>query len=234
MATMSSLDLTPTLGSKPVPIKVSLPSKKAESTLATTLRTLYQKGEFCDLDLTCGEQRFPCHKTVLTAMSVVFAEGLRKAEGGSGGERPEVRLTEVSNPEAVRFMLDFMYEMDSEVWRDYNPATQEINKDVLRLAERFQLPALTLRATHWLAKDITTGNAVERLAICSEFGLKDLRSKIIQVLTTSRTALQEVAHSPKILEHPELMQALLQQAAGHPSGGETTSPPTKKAKKGGK
>merc|ERR1719510_704114 len=83
----------------------------------------------------------------------------------SGAGAREVRLTDISNPEAVGFMLDYMYGMDAGVWQDYNPRTQDINKDVLHLARRFRLPGLTDRAIHWLSKDLTTGNVVERLSI---------------------------------------------------------------------
>merc|ERR1719161_68526 len=121
-------------------------------------------------------------------------------------------------------MLDYMYEMDNtwrlhgvsmdgNVWKDYSPASQEITRDVLRLAQSFQLPELTSRATMWLAKDITTGNVVERLAMCSDFGLEVLHAKIMEQLTLNRQALVEVAHSSQITKHPELMQAMLKQAS---------------------
>jgi hypothetical protein len=211
-----SLQVPPTLGSKPVALKVSLPKSGDKISLADVIRSLYQKEEFCDANLVCGEKSFPCHKAVLVAKSQIFKEGLAQASPPAGevaAARQEIRLVEVNNPEAVRFMLDYMYEMDAAVWKDYNPATQEINKDVLRLAQRFQLPGLTQRAMHWLSKDITTGNVIERLAICSEFGLDTLRGKIIEQLTTNRHALQEVAHAPQIMQFPELMQALLKQTA---------------------
>merc|ERR1719235_662699 len=131
-------------------------------------------------------------------------------------------------------MLEYMYEMDQTNWRDYNPATQEINKDILRLAQRFQIPGLTQRATHWLAKDITTGNVVERLSICADFGLDVLRGKIIEQLTLNNNALREAANSPQIMKYPELMQALLQQMAKMGSKEQDEEPAPKRAKAKGK
>merc|ERR1719230_2215094 len=112
---------------------------------------------------------------------------------------------------------------------EYNPRTQEINRDVLRLARQFKLPGLTHRAMRWLAKDLTTGNVVERLSICEEFGLSELSDKIVQQLTLNREALAEVAHSPQIMSHPRLMQAILQSAAS--ALPESESQPKKKARK---
>lgn len=101
-----------------------------------------------------------------------------------------------------------------------------INRDVLSLAQKFQLPGLAQRAAQWLAKDITTGNVVERLALCAEFGLTDLRTRIIEQLAMNRVALMEVVSSPKIMEHPELMQEILKQTAM--GGEEVATPPEKK------
>merc|ERR1719431_63071 len=113
-------------------------------------------------------------------------------------------------------MLDHLYQVDGGEWQRYNPQTQEINRDVLRLAENFKLSSLTTRATHFLAKDISTGNVVERLKICEDFGLDMLREKILEQLTFNKTALAEVANSPQIMGHPKIMQAMLQLAAAVP------------------
>merc|ERR1712176_1221287 len=113
----------------------------------------------------------------------------------------------------------------------YNPRTQEINRDVLSLARQFHLPGLTNRAMRWMAKDLSTGNVVERLSICEEFQLSDLSERILEQLTNNRQALAEVAHSPQIMTYPRLMQAMLQCAAGVPDA-EPEKPPQGKA--GGK
>merc|ERR1712187_1011181 len=131
-------------------------------------------------------------------------------------------MGDINNPEAGRIMLDFMYGMDSSTWKEYNPRTQEVNKDVLRLAQNFKLPSLAEQATHWLSKDITTGNVVERLNICEEFNLQLLKDKILEQLTFNRVALSEVANSPQIVHHPKLMQSLLQMAAA------VSEPPSEK------
>merc|ERR1712034_264680 len=110
-------------------------------------------------------------------------------------------------------MLDYIYQTDAAVWEDYNPRTQEINKDILRLAHNFRLPGLVDRATIWLAKDLTTGNVVERLTICEDFGLTDLRERIIEQFIHNKQALAEVSSSPLITLFPNLMQALLQRVA---------------------
>lgn len=229
-----SIERTPELGTKPVVLTVKLPAMKSSGadSLGEGLRELYRKGEFTDVALVCAERSFSAHRIVLAAKSPVLKESLGGSGVGAGSEggggKQEIRLVEIANPEAVNFMLDYMYQMDASVWEDYNPRTQEINKDVLRLAQMFRLPGLTERAMHWLAKDLNTGNVVERLTICEDFGLQVLSEKILEQLTYNKKALAEVANSPQIMTYPKLMQALLQKAASVP---EESAQPKKKLRK---
>jgi len=227
-----SIVRTPELGVNTVELKVRLapPKPSIDDRLATGLQALYQKGIMADVQLVCAERTFLAHRVVLASQSEVFKEGLTVATGTTAPPaRQEVRLADIDNPEAVQFMLDFIYEIgDAASWKDYNPKTQDINKDVLKLAQNFRLPGLTERATFWLSKDLTTGNVVERLTICEDFGLQELRERILAQLAGNKKALFEVAHSPQIMKYPSLMQALLQQAAGAP---QESPQPKKKAKK---
>lgn len=211
-------------------VRLAPPKPSIEDRLAAGLRDLYQKGTMADVQLVCAERTFVAHRVVLASQSEVFKEGLAIAPGTTAPPaRQEVRLADIDNPEAVQFMLDFIYEIgDASSWKDYNPKTQDINKDVLRLAKNFRLPGLTERATFWLSKDLTTGNVVERLTICEDFELQDLKERILAQLAGNKKALFEVAHSPQIMKYPSLMQSLLQQAAGPP---EESPQPKKKAKK---
>merc|ERR1712046_23009 len=193
------------------------------------MKDLYRSGTLTDIDLVCCEKKYAAHCVVLAAQSPIFRQQIQILPQTAGG-RPELRLQDIHNPEAVKFMIDYLYEMDDSEWAEYNPRTQDINKDVLTLARSFQLPGLTERAVRWLAKDLTTGNVVERLSICDEYGLGDLREKILEQLTLNRQALAEVAHSPQIMTYPGLMQAMLQHAAAVPDAKE---PPTKRGRKAG-
>lgn len=217
------------LNSRPVGLVVKLPiatAAKDSVPLTDGLRELYRKGELTDVSLVCAGQTFLAHRIVLAAQSAVFRQGLRRDIGEmqqANTGREEVRLADVSKPEAVKLMLDYMYQMNSSARTDYDPLTQEINIDVLRLARNFQLAGLSAQATQWLAKDVTTGNVFERLKICDDFGLQSLSDKIIEQLTLNRLALSQVAMSPQIIQHPKLLQALLQRTAAVPAEKETCS-----------
>merc|ERR1719456_786354 len=128
-------------------------------------------------------------------------------------------------------MLDYLYELDGNEWATFNPRTQAVNQDVLQLAAQCELPGLTKQAMHWLSKDLTTGNVVERLAICEQFGLSELSEKILQQLTMNREALSEVAHSQQIMNYPKLMQSILQCTASS-APPESPQQKSKRARKG--
>jgi hypothetical protein len=230
----SSMEKVPQVGSKAVKLAVNVGALRIKETFADDLRELYQQGLCTDVSLVCAEQNFRAHKAALAARSPVFRDAFADGAADDGAaESREIRITDAANPEAVKFMLDYIYEADAFAigGSDYNPGVQDINTDVLRLARAFQLPGLTMRAMHWLAKDITAGDVIERLAICNEFGLEVLKGKVLESLHANRAALADVVNSPKIIQYPELMQLLLQQAASCGKGKEEDDEPAKKKAK---
>jgi len=221
-----SLERIPELGMKPVPLTVKLPPMHGRAHIAAGLYQLYRNCEFSDIVLTCRGSTFPAHCVVLAAQSREFREELRLPSlvsvvaGPDGANRPEMRVTDVIHPQAVELMLDYIYQADASGWDGYRPGTLEVNNDVLRLTQRFGLPGLTAHAMHWLAKDITTKNVVERLTICEDFHLIELRDRILEQVSNNRRALAEVAQCPQLTWFPQIMRALLQHtaAASEPEG----------------
>jgi len=204
----------PAIGSasnKPVQLKVRISGHRAadenQGEVLVGMRKFFQQREFCDAILVCEEQEFHVHKCVLAAKSEVFRTLLKDTN--------EIRFSDIANPEAVRWMLDYFYEIGYGVSNEaasaglYTPASQAINADVLRLAQKYELPALRARATLFMTKELSTHNAVERLAICDEFGLTELRERILEQLTANKKALAEVTSSPAITAYPTLMREML-------------------------
>lgn len=180
------------------------------ASLGQALCDLHRDGAHCDVILTCGGERFPAHRVVLAATSCVWRERLQSVQDC------EVPITEVSESAAVRLMISFAYDADS-LGTAYDPGSPEVNRDVLILARCFEIAQLSELAMHWLAKDVTTANVVDRLRACREFKLESLHARIIEELIGNRSVLTEVACSSQIARYPEIMQAILQQAAANAS-----------------
>lgn len=187
--------------------------------MAKLTQALYHAGELTDVALVCAGQRLQGHRAVLAARSRAFKEFLTQLSPAAAAN-PEIILSEVTNAEAAKIMLDHLYHIDD---KDYwerrmqdmpaSPRTQEIVREVLLLAARFELPDLTHRGMVWLSKGLTTDNIVERLSICNEFELPELADKAIEQLIMNRDALAKVAHSSQIMTHPKIMRAMLQNIA---------------------
>lgn len=109
-------------------------------------------------------------------------------------------------PEAVKAMLDLAYGADAE---SYKPSSDEVNRDVLRLAAEFDVPCLKELAAAWLCTELNSKNAVHRLATCKEFDLKSTYLGIIEELEATPSAVRAVADDIDIVLHPQLLQDLL-------------------------
>jgi len=172
----------------------------------------YLTQEFADVAVLCAEERFLAHRVVLSAKSSTFKQVLaeREVELGKNVMQYEIHIADVVNPEAVKIMIDHLYGVDDLKWVDCALETQEIKKDVLRVAQRYGLHTLEDLAISAFSQNISTANVVERLAICEEFGLQMLQGKIMEQLTLNRKAFHEVANSPQIVSYPKLMSDMLQ------------------------
>lgn len=209
----------------PIEIKVDLGPmpNHAEKNIMCGLRELLDRSELCDIILLVGGQSFLAHRAVLAAVSNSFHECLSRigaagteegAQPGAGPKQEQMALTleEITHPEAVRLMLHCIYGVDGvdgNAIRDYSPGSEDINRDVIRLAQRFQISQLQDQANRWLTKGLNTGNILERLVVCEEFGLVDAREKILDQLISNPSALAVLVNDPEITKVPVVLQDLL-------------------------
>lgn len=179
------------------------------------LRALLEKSELCDVVLIVGGQSFLAHRAVLAAVSSSFRECLTHLgsdEGLSGGADPKslvLKLDDITHAEAVRAMLDCIYGPSVGPPKEYAPSTEDANRDVLRLAQRFNISQLQDLASRWLARGLSTANVLERLVACEEFGLVEVREEILEQLTANPDALFVLAKDPEITKVPSVLQDLL-------------------------
>lgn len=175
-----------------------------ESALMDGISEIFNKGALADVSLIAGEskEKFSAHKLVLAAKSPVLFEMFQQDRPEDRSMQCEVRLYETCAG-AVKAFLDFVYN------GEYKPRNEEVNKDVLKLANQFRMPDLIERCAEELAKNVTTTNVVDRLSLCDEFELLKLREKIMQQLTSNKKALHDVVNAQQIVQHPHLMQEML-------------------------
>jgi len=193
-----------------------MPTEDGTNTLLAGLRGMLERKELCDVALVAsGGEVYPAHRAVLAASSQAFRERLKP--GGSEGVWTEAEglpalMLSVKHPEAVKALIDCAYGADAATQGKeptYTPSCEAANKDVLRLARDFGIPAFEDQAARWLVRGLTTMNLLERLAICEEFGLKEVKEKILEQVTANTDALYELASDPAVRAVPGVLQDLL-------------------------
>jgi len=152
------------------------------------LQALFARNELCDVRLSAGGETFLAHAAVLAAASGNFRELLVRMSNEQAAPFV-VELAGVSHPESVQAMLTCIYGPQDGSAASYNPSSEGVNRDILQLAQRFQIPQLEAEASLWLAKGLNTSNVLERLCVCEEFGLSAVREKILEQLTANPGAL---------------------------------------------
>mmetsp|Transcript_39109 Transcript_39109/g.72899 ORF Transcript_39109/g.72899 Transcript_39109/m.72899 type:complete len:234 (+) Transcript_39109:51-752(+) len=203
------------MAATPMDLEVDLgpmPTSEKHEVLMPGLRALLASRELCDLALVAtGGEAFPAHRTVLAACSPGFRERIVKLSSSSpkADGLPAISL-DVKHSEAVEALIDSIYGLNTaESERRYNPSSEAANKDVLKLAREFDLPALEDQAACWLARNLTMANLLDRLAICEEFGLRDIKEKILEQLTANTDVLYDLVSDPSVRTVPGVLQDLL-------------------------
>lgn len=172
------------------------------------LRGLLERREFCDVTLVAGGQTFSAHSLVLAAVSPSFHQQIQQ-EYSKGMRAVTIELSNVSHPEAVRDMLACLYGPFGIDVRDSFCKTELANRDALLLAQNYQIPQLREQVSRWLAKNLTTQNVLGRLVLCEEFGLVEVREKILEQLIADPNALPMLARHPEVTKVPKVLQDLL-------------------------
>eukprot|EP00429_Kryptoperidinium_foliaceum_P064905 CAMPEP_0176066116 /NCGR_PEP_ID=MMETSP0120_2-20121206/32992_1 /TAXON_ID=160619 /ORGANISM="Kryptoperidinium foliaceum, Strain CCMP 1326" /LENGTH=230 /DNA_ID=CAMNT_0017399717 /DNA_START=47 /DNA_END=735 /DNA_ORIENTATION=- len=171
------------------------------------LRELWLAKEFCDVDLIAGGQTFHAHSAALAAASASFHNCLACLSMQlCGSSELMIEFEDIRHPEAVQAMLDCIYGSDGV---GYAPSSEAANRDVLILAARFQIEPLRQRAAAWLLTGLSTTNILQRLRVCEEFKLAEVREAMFAQLIANPAALFELAQDPEMTRTPHILQDLL-------------------------
>lgn len=175
------------------------------SPLAEGLVEFRRSGQLCDVVLVAaGGARFPVHRLVLSAQSMVLEQKLRAGAA-------ELSLPGASQ-EGADLLAKWLYgEIDAAT---YKPSSSKVNEEMLRISSDLGLPRLSEICALHLARHADVGSVVPSVQLCEEYGLPDLRAALIVALVEDRSALDIVSRDPATMGHPALMRELLAALAG--------------------
>lgn len=216
-------------GTVPMELHVDLgpmPVDEQAGAIVEGLRGLLEKSELCDVVILGGGRSFLAHRLALAAASPSLHEYFMQLErdpaaaaadaataAASGVLVPPgsvvLRIEDVTRSEAVQAMLDCVYGASPGKPREYRPSTHAVNREVLLLARRYRISELQEQACQWLSTGLSTANILERLVVCEEFGLGEVRDQILEQLISNPDALFVLAQDPSITKVPTVLQELL-------------------------
>ena len=130
---------------------------------------LFNTGRMSDVTFVLGTENFKAHKNILSARSQVFADMFENNEKVSSINPLKIEDCE---PEAFRAMLSFLYTDEME-------ETEEMAKELLPLAIKYQIRLLQNKCQEIVLKDISTENCAEMLLFAEMQGALLLKNEAL-------------------------------------------------------
>ena len=171
---------------------------------------LFGDEKFSDVKITCGEENFHCHRSILSVRSPVF-----KAMFQSDMVENISRIVEVKDikPEVVKEMLHFIYTGAAST----ETVMDEIGKDLLGAADQYQLELLKKMCEEKLCSSLEVNNSVELLVLADLHNASKLRRMALRLVTRNMdTIVTTDVYKDLAKHHPdltvEITQSLVQKA----------------------
>jgi len=130
--------------------------------------------EFSDIEIHSDEKVFPCHQVVMAARSPVF-KAMIQAEMKEKQDKKIV--IEDADPSTVAEMLKFIYTGDTSLGE-----TEEKTKDLLRVAEKYQLDDFKEVCEEKLVSNLSIKNSIEFLVLGDSHNASTLKKMALNFI----------------------------------------------------
>merc|ERR1719474_1015707 len=152
-----------------------------------------------DVVLECGEERFECHKNILSARSPVFRA-----------------MFEAIEPDVLLDMLNFIY-------TGISPNLDNHAKELLIVADKYQMETLKKLCESKLCTNLAHGNCIEMLIFGDMYQASKLRSSALQVASKSVKKLKTSDWTKSLSAYPALMGEVVEAMLGNKDAEETAT-----------
>jgi len=129
--------------------------------------------EFSDIEIHCDEKVFPCHQVVLAARSPVF-KAMIQAEMKE--KQTKKIVIEDADPRTVAEMLAFIYSGDITL------KTEGKTKDLLRVADKYQLNDLKEMCEEKICSNLSIENSIESLVLGDSHNASKLKKMALDFI----------------------------------------------------
>ena len=165
---------------------------------------LFGEKKFSDVKITCGKEVFPCHRSILSVRSPVFAAMFQSDMKENSSRIVDIKDTK---PEVVKEMLQFIYHGTTST------------KNVLVAADQYQLNLLKNKCEEKMCSTLDVNNSVEMLVLADLHRTFKLRKmSLMLVADNMKTIVNTDVYKDFNARHPdlalEITKALVQKFCG--------------------
>lgn len=172
--------------------------------LVQDIEKIYFNKDHSDVIIECGEEKFECHKNILAARSPVFKAmfeaNMKEANSGT------VEIDDIE-PNVLSEMLHFIYTGKS-------PNLDKHAKELLVVADKYQLETLKGKCEVTLCSNLATGNCIEMIIFGDMYEASKLRTNALQFASRSVKKLKTSEWTKSLAAHPSLLGEVVEAMLG--------------------
>jgi len=167
--------------------------------------SIFHDRKTSDVVVVAGNEKFYCHKNILSARCEVFKNML--APHTSESENNTIEIKEVP-PEAVESMLKYIY--NGEVLED----PVKLTPDLLNAAEMYLLDHLKEACVKSLIENLEVSSCISTFIMAGRFNSSNLKEVVMQFIKCKAEEVMETEDCAKLLKtDPALAQELMKAIA---------------------
>ena len=181
--------------------------KNSACSLSQDYAALHKNGDMADVTIVCDGARFPAHKLILSARSEVFA-AMFSHKDTLESQKKEILIKD-TDKHTMDIFLRFVYD-----------ATQPQNlsfealAELLRVADKYQVPSLIHFCVVKLRENICTDNAIQGAIYGSIYRNSDLKRDAIKAIVNAETNLSSMNGYEELRGYPDLLIEMLDYSHG--------------------
>ena len=181
--------------------------KNSACSLSQDYAALHKNEDMADVTIVCDGARFPAHKLILSARSEVFA-AMFSHKDTLESQKKEILIKD-TDKHTMDIFLRFVYD-----------ATQPQNlsfealAELLRVADKYQVPSLIHFCVVKLRENICTDNAIQGAIYGSIYRNSDLKRDAIKAIVNAETNLSSMNGYEELRGYPDLLIEMLDYSHG--------------------
>jgi len=163
----------------------------------------FERQEFCDFDIYCGDKNIRCHKMVLASRSPVFRAMLLNDMEESSTQKVEPKNFDYNT---MNLVLRFLYKGHLE-----NGPLEKHTEAIFKAADYYEINDLKKICEKILIKKITISNMLEFLVLADMYKAPDLKSAAKSlIIANSRELLKMNKWKDKLKQSSHLVYEVLE------------------------